>query len=201
MQVSFLILFSFFLGALPFSVWLGKLVLKQDVRDYADGNPGATNVFRAGNNYLGLLVLMLDISKAAAPVGWANAHLNLGLLPPFCISVAPMLGHAYSPFLKFRGGKALATVLGVWIGLTLWKVSIPAVLGAVIGIAIFTSAGWAVMLGLLFVLLTLLFWLPDPLFFAVWGFQVILLVWKHRDDLKQAPKFRSWVSKKSESGS
>jgi acyl phosphate:glycerol-3-phosphate acyltransferase len=106
---------SFVCGSLPFSVWLTRLLLHQDVRRYGDGNPGATNVVRAGSNGVGLLVLVLDISKAAAPVGWAYFDLGYRGLPMFLIAMAPILGHAFSPFLGFRGGKALAVTLGVWI--------------------------------------------------------------------------------------
>ena len=60
---------AFALGSLPFSVWLGYAFMRKDVRRYGDHNPGATNVFRAGNRLVGLLALMLDISKAAVPVG------------------------------------------------------------------------------------------------------------------------------------
>ena len=194
------ILFSFFCGSLPFSVWLGKLFLDRDVRQYGDGNPGATNVFRAGNNYIGLLAVLLDISKAAVPVGFAYHQLGLRGLPMFLISLAPVLGHAYSPFLKFRGGKAIATAFGVWIGLTLWKASLAGVIGALVGIAVLTPHGWAVMLGLATILFTLLVWLPEPLFLAVWAAQFVLLVWKHRFDLRQPPQLRPWVRDRLHNG-
>ncbi len=57
------------------------------------------------------------------------------------IAIAPVLGHVFSPFLKFRGGKAIAVSLGVWIGLTIWKASLVGVTGTVIGIALMTSTG------------------------------------------------------------
>jgi hypothetical protein len=56
---------AFLCGSLPFSVWVGKILLDLDVRKYGDGNPGAANAFRTGNKLVGLLVLLLDISKAA----------------------------------------------------------------------------------------------------------------------------------------
>ena len=65
------IVLAFVSGSLPFSVWLGKLATGKDVRQVGDGNPGATNVFRAGSKLVGLLVLILDIGKAALPVGLA----------------------------------------------------------------------------------------------------------------------------------
>jgi glycerol-3-phosphate acyltransferase PlsY len=164
-----------------------------DVRTFGDGNPGAANAFRTGNKLIGLLALLLDISKAAAPVGWAYFNLDIRGIPMLLIAVAPILGHVFSPFLGFRGGKALATALGVWIGLTIWKLSLPAVVGALIGIALFTPPGWSVMLALGGNLTVLLIWLPDPLLLAVWFSEVFILAWTHRLDLRQGISLRPWV--------
>jgi len=184
---------AFLCGSLPFSVWLGKIFLKRDVRQYGDGNPGAANVFRAGNHWVGLLVLILDITKAAVPVGLAYVNFGIRGMEMALIAIAPILGHAFSPFLKFKGGKAIATVLGVWIGLTIWKASLPGVLGVIIGIGIFSSPGWAVMLGLASILAVLLLWLPDPIFLAVLAGQILILGWTHRKELRHLPKFRPWL--------
>jgi glycerol-3-phosphate acyltransferase PlsY len=184
---------AFLCGSLPFSVWLGKILLGLDVRKFGDGNPGAANAFRTGNKLIGLLVLLLDISKAAAPVGWAYFTLDIRGIPMLLIAIAPILGHIFSPFLGFRGGKALATALGVWIGLTIWKLSLPAVVGALIGIALFTPPGWSGMLALAGILVVLLIWLPDPLLLVVWFSEVIILAWTHRLDLRQGIHLRPWV--------
>jgi glycerol-3-phosphate acyltransferase PlsY len=195
-MVSILMVFIAFLaGSVPFSVWVGRLLLGVDVRRYGDGNPGAANTFRAGNKLAGALVLMLDISKAAAPVGLAYFNLGIRGVGMFFIAVAPILGHAFSPFLRFRGGKALAAALGVWIGLTLWKASLPAIVGVLIGIALFTPEGWAVMCAMGGILLVLLVWLPDPLLLAVWGGETLVLAWTHRLDLRKGIHLRPWVTK------
>jgi glycerol-3-phosphate acyltransferase PlsY len=186
---------AFFCGSLPFSVWLGKGVLGLDVRRIGDGNPGALNAFKTGNKWVGLLTLLLDISKAAAPVGFAYFNLNIRGFPMFLIAIAPVLGHAFSPFLGFRGGKAIATTLGVWIGLTLWIASIPGVVLVTVGIALFTPPGWSVMLGLAGILVALLIWLPDPLLLGVWCANFVILVWKHRTDLRQGLHLRPWLAR------
>jgi glycerol-3-phosphate acyltransferase PlsY len=190
-----MIFIAFFSGALPFSVWIGKFLLNLDVRQFGDGNPGAANAFKTGNRLVGLLVLVLDISKAAAPVGLAYFNLDIRGLPMALIAIAPVLGHVFSPFLHFRGGKGIATALGVWIGLTIWKVSLPAVLGALIGIALFTPSVWSVMLALATILVVLLIWLPDPLLLVVWFAEVLILIWTHRFDLHQGIHLRPWISK------
>lgn len=188
-----LILAAFVFGSLPFSVWLGKIFLGLDVRQFGDGNPGATNVFKAGNKLVGLIALILDISKAAAPVGFAHYNLNIRSVPMFFIAIAPICGHIFSPFLGFRGGKALATALGVWIGLTIWRVSLPAALFALIGIALFTSPGWAVMFTMGSILIVLVSWLPNPLLILIWAAETLILAWTHRADLTHPPKLRLWL--------
>jgi glycerol-3-phosphate acyltransferase PlsY len=194
-MISFLLIVAAFLcGALPFSVWLGKLFVGLDVRKLGDGNPGAANAFRTGNRLVGLFSLLLDVSKAAAPVGLAYFNLGLRGLPMAFIAIAPLLGHVFSPFLGFRGGKGLSTALGIWIGLTIWKASLAAVIAAVIGIALLTPPGWAVMLALAGILVSLLFWLPDPLLLAVLGCQTLILAWTHRANLSHWPHFRPWLA-------
>jgi len=195
MSTIALTLVAFVCGSLPFSVWLGKIFLGLDVRQFGDGNPGATNVYKAGNKMIGLLALILDISKAAAPVGFAYYNLNIRGLSVFFIAIAPILGHVFSPFLGFRGGKALATALGVWIGLTIWKISLPAAAAALIGIAIFTSPGWAVMFAMGGILTTLIIWLPNPLLILIWAAETLILAWTHRADLRHHPNLRPWLAK------
>jgi len=190
------ILIAFLCGSLPFSIWLGSLFLGLDVRRFGDGNPGAANVFRAGSPLTGLAALLLDVSKAAAPVGLAYFNLGLRGVPMFLISVAPILGHVFSPFLHFRGGKAISSALGVWIGLTLWKASLPGVIGAVIGISLLTSSGWAVMLALVGILAALLLWMPDPLFLGVWAGETLILAWTHRTELSHWPRIRPWLARR-----
>lgn len=188
-----LVLVAFACGSLPLSVWIGRLLLGLDVRQSGDGNPGATNVFRSGNALAGVLALILDITKAAAPVGLAYFNLSIRGAPIILIAIAPILGHAFSPFLGFKGGKALATALGVWIGLTVWKVSLAAVVGVVVGIVLFTPTGWSVMFALTGILTTLLVWLPDPLLLSVWLAQTLILAWTHRADLRHSPHLRPWL--------
>ena len=180
---------------MPFSVWLAKRFLHVDVRHFGDGNPGAANVFNAGSKMVGLLVLMLDVSKAAVPVGLAYFNLGIRGIPMFLIAIAPILGHVFSPFLGFQGGKAIATALGVWIGLTIWKASLAGVAAALIGITLFTSPGWAIMFALGGILITLLLWMPDPLLLFVLAGEILILAWTHRTDLSHRPRVRPWLAK------
>jgi hypothetical protein len=80
--------------------------------------------------------------------------------------------------------------------LTIWKASLAGILLTVIGIALTTSSGWAVMLGLVGILTVLLIWIPDPLLLLVWVSQTLILIWTHRTDLRQKPHLRPWLSKR-----
>ena len=110
-----MIIFAFVSGSFPFSAWLGKLLLGVDVRQYGDGNPGAANVIRSGSKSIGLLALILDVSKAAVPVGLSYYNMEIRGIPMYLIAIAPILGHVFSPFLRFHGGKAIAVSWGkIW---------------------------------------------------------------------------------------
>ena len=180
------ILVAFIFGALPLSVWVTRLAGK-DPRQVGDGNPGATNALKAGGKWVGLVALLLDVSKAAAPVGLAYQVFGLRGVELIAIALAPTLGHAYSPFLKFKGGKALATVLGAWIGLTLWTVPLVALLGITFWFILLKNSGWAVLFTLAGMAVFLFFADPNPLFLWTLGLQTVLLIWKHRDDLRKTP--------------
>ena len=146
--------------------------------------------------WLGLLSLILDVSKGAVPVGLAYFNFGIRGVPMVLIAIAPVLGHVFSPFLGFRGGKAIATALGVWIGLTIWKASLAGVIAAVIGIALFTPPGWAVMLANAGILAALLIWMPDPLLLVIWVSVTLILAWTHRADLRQRPHLRPWLAQR-----
>lgn len=192
MTAAVLVVIAFFSGALPFSVWVGRLALGKDIREYSDGNPGATNVLRAGGVKWGALALLLDFIKGALPVWIARVTLGLEGWPLLAVALAPVLGHAFSPFLRFRGGKAVAVTGGVWCGLTIWEV--PTIGGLLLGFwfSFVNESGWAVMLTLLSVLAYLLLTWRDPLLLAAWSGNAAILAWKHRAELTQPPTLRAW---------
>jgi glycerol-3-phosphate acyltransferase PlsY len=185
-------LIGFLLGSLPISVWLGRLVLRTDIRGYGDGNPGGTNVIRAGNRGLGLLVIILDMLKGAIPVSLAHYLFGVSGWSLAPVVLAPIAGHAFSPFLRFRGGKALASTFGVWTALTVPFG--PFVMGgsAFVFLKILNLSGWAVMAALVTFLgfLIIAGVVTPPLLFA-WAGTVGILAWTHRADLRQRPALRS----------
>ncbi len=188
-------LIGFLSGSLPFSVWLGKLVLHTDIRRYGDGNPGATNVFRAGNFGAGMLAVFLDISKGALPVALAHYVFRVDGWPLIPVILAPIAGHAFSPFLRFRGGKAVASSFGAWTALTVPFG--PFVMGGSVFVfhKLQTIPGWAVMASLAVLLAFLVLVGAGGPLLAAWAGTVLLLAWTHRDDLRQRPALRPWISK------
>lgn len=189
------ILIAFFCGSLPLSVWLGRVALGKDIAQYGDTNPGAANVWRAGGAVWGLLAVLLDSLKGAIPVGLANFVFGIEGWTLAAVAIAPIAGHAFSPFLGFRGGKALAVTFGVWVGLTLWIV--PTILGLFFGLylALLKPEGWAVMAGVFSLFLVLLIF-GDPLWLVVWAGMALILGWKHKADLAHKPEVRLRVQHK-----
>jgi glycerol-3-phosphate acyltransferase PlsY len=117
-KVLFTIL-SYLVGAIPFGVLISSGIAKIDIRSRGSGNIGATNVARELGLKWGVITLMLDILKGFIPVfllqRFFYAHFDTGLL---IVSLATLLGHQFSPFLKFRGGKGVATAFGVFIAIS-----------------------------------------------------------------------------------
>lgn len=184
------ILVAYLAGALPLSLWLGQVALGVDIRTIGDGNPGASNVWRAGGTGWGLLAVLLDFSKGAIPVAVANFGFGWDGWALVAVALAPILGHAFSPFLGLRGGKALAVSFGVWMGLSLWLV--PMLLGAffALGLLIFKEEVWAVLAGSLALLVALLFIHADWTWFAVWAGMTAIFIWTHRRELRQPPSLK-----------
>jgi glycerol-3-phosphate acyltransferase PlsY len=195
MDVIFWTLVGFLSGSIPFSLLLGRAAGRGDIRRYGDHNPGAANVLRAAGWRWGALAMFLDYLKGAIPVGlaWFTFGVEGWAIVP--VALAPTLGHAYSPFLRGRGGKAVATTFGIWTGLTVGAG--PTLLGLLLGVmfAIFTISGWAVLLAMLsFGMFVASYYAPaHPEFVGVWLGNLLLLVVKHWSELTRLPGIRPGV--------
>ena len=115
-EVILYALAAFLTGAIPFSFVITKLVAQTDIRNVGSGNPGATNVVRALNIWYGILVLFLDAMKGFIPIFFLKYHSNPAVIPVVALSL--VLGHNYSPYLKFKGGKGVATSFGIFLALS-----------------------------------------------------------------------------------
>ena len=101
---------SYLMGSIPFGFILTKLFLKKDIRDIGSGNIGATNALRTGNKVIGYATLILDISKAIIPVIYTKINFPELI---FVASLCAFLGHVFPIWLKFKGGKGVATYVGI----------------------------------------------------------------------------------------
>jgi len=109
---------AYFIGAIPFGYLLVRLTKGEDVRAHGSGNIGATNVLRTTGRALGVATLLLDIGKGALAVWLADLLLGGSIQWMSLAALAVMAGHAYPIFLKFRGGKAVASFVGAFLYLT-----------------------------------------------------------------------------------
>ncbi len=113
---------AYLLGSIPFGLILVRVVRGEDVRQSGSGNIGATNVARTGGAKLGVATLVLDALKGYAGVAFANAvshreaSVDVGLAAALA-ALCAILGHVFPVWLKFRGGKGVATAVGAFIGL------------------------------------------------------------------------------------
>ena len=105
------ILLAYLIGSIPFGLILTKVFLKKDVRDIGSGNTGATNVLRTGSKKLAALTLILDALKGACVVAIFGLYTNT--LIAFVTGLFAIIGHCFPIWLKFKGGKGVATTLGV----------------------------------------------------------------------------------------
>ena len=115
MDVLIVILFSYLSGSIPFGLILTKIFGNQDIRNIGSGNIGATNVLRAGNKFLAALTLTLDILKGYIAVIITQQYFP-ELIELSCVLV--FLGHVFPVWLKFKGGKGVATYLGILLALS-----------------------------------------------------------------------------------
>ena len=116
----FIILF-YFIGSIPFALILPKLFGLGDIRNIGSGNVGATNVLRTGNKYLAFGVLCCDVLKGLIPFFLLNSFFdNIGLLHTILLCHFAILGHIFPFWLKFKGGKGVATYIGFLFGINLF---------------------------------------------------------------------------------
>ena len=112
-------LISYLFGSIPFGYLFTKILLNKDIRNVGSGNIGATNVLRTGNKSLGYLTLVLDIAKAVVPVIYIKLNYpDLVYISALCA----FLGHLFPIWLKFKGGKGVATFVGILISINIYYV-------------------------------------------------------------------------------
>jgi glycerol-3-phosphate acyltransferase PlsY len=182
-EMLFALALGYLLGSIPFGLVLTRMTGKGDLREIGSGNIGATNVLRTGSKGLAALTLVLDCLKATAAVLLAQRLFGWGMGP--AAGAAAFIGHLYPVWLRFRGGKGVATLLGVLIPL-LWPAAIAYALVWVVlllTIRISSVAGMSAALSAP-VTAAILHSMLLPMLLGL----AVLVLWKHRENILRLMK-------------
>ena len=180
MELILVISISYLMGSIPFGLILTKVFLKKDIREIGSGNIGATNVLRTGNKLIGYLTLILDVLKAVIPVLYIK--FNFPDLV-YISSLSAFIGHVFPVWLKFKGGKGVATYVGILFSLNI-------IFGLVFGICwliiffISKYSSLASLIGSLSipVYILILEGLENVFFYVI---MFILIFFTHRENIKR----------------
>ncbi len=174
---------GYLIGSLPFAVIVSRLFGLADPRSFGSGNPGATNVLRTGHKFAAALTLLGDAAK-----GWCAmaivAKLGAGDTAVALTGLMAFLGHLFPVFLGFKGGKGVATALGVLIGLDGWLAAGAALAWLVTALVTRYSSLAALVATGVTLLLALVLHVPSPLVAVVLPI-CLLLVWRHRANIRR----------------
>ena len=175
-----ILLISYLIGSIPFGFLLTKIFLKKDIREIGSGNIGATNALRTGNKLIGYSTLVLDIGKAVTLLIIIKFNFSEYL---FTSSIAVFLGHVFPIWLKFKGGKGVATYVGILFCINIYLVVIFIIVWFVVFI-ISKYSSLASMIASLFVPLSSYFLFNDiNYYFYIILFLLILIT--HRENIKR----------------
>ncbi len=192
LPILIIVLVAYLLGSIPSSVWIGKIFYGIDVREHGSGNAGTTNTIRILGYKAGIPVFIIDALK-----GWLAVFLTkiiFGYFPsmempeymPIVSAVAVVLGHIFPVFAGFRGGKGVATLLGVGFGL----IPIPALIALGIFIAVLLCFGYvslaSITAAVTLPVVTYFFVMPDNIFLLLLTIAVAVFVpITHRQNIKR----------------
>ena len=176
---------AYLLGAVPFGFLIYKLKGGEDIRRVGSGNIGATNVVRAAGWGAGLVTLALDMAKGYLAVWAAGRLANSDPLWPAAAALAVMLGHAFSVFLRFHGGKAVATAVGAYLALAPVPLAASAgVFVATVAVTRYVSLGSILGASCFPLFLWLLGGGPTPVLAAA-VLSALLIVWRHQQNIRR----------------
>jgi len=177
---------AYLLGSIPFGYILVRLFLHQDIRATGSGNIGATNVARSGAKGLGIATLVLDALKGVAAVLVAKYLLPGNLDIATLAAVAAILGHVFPIWLGFKGGKGVATALGVYLALS-WQAALSALAVFIVILLLTKYVSLASVLGAITLPIFFLLFVPDHSLIIVCGvlFISLLVILKHHQNIRR----------------
>ena len=180
MELFIIGIISYLMGSIPFGLILTKVFLKKDIREIGSGNIGATNALRTGNKLIGYSTLILDVLKAVIPVLYIKINFTDAV---YISALCAFIGHVFPVWLKFKGGKGVATYVGILFSLNI-------IFGLVFGICwliIFFISKYSSLSSLIgslsIAVYILIFERSENVFFYVIMF--ILIFFTHRENIKR----------------
>lgn len=178
--IIFTCLIAYFIAGIPFGLLFAKLLWHKDLRKHGSGNIGATNAMRVGGKKLGILTLIADATKGAIPVLIAKQYdYNLAI----CVGLSAILGHIFSIWLRFRGGKGVATSIAVIMSLNIY-VGIFTCIFWLITLLTFRISAIASLASMIAMLLGTIF-IVQSKYDILFGLIVCLLVfYRHKENIK-----------------
>ena len=179
MEYLIIVLGSYLLGSIPFGFILTKIFLKKDIRNIGSGNIGATNALRTGNKLLGYATLILDITKAILPILYVKFNYPDYI---FVASLSAFLGHVFPIWLKFKGGKGVATYVGILFSINLILGSIFVVSWVVTFLISKYSSLSSLMASLIVPIYLIIFENYNSIFFII---MFVLIFFTHRENVKR----------------
>ena len=177
----FLILFiSYLIGSIPFGFLLTKIFLKKDIREIGSGNIGATNALRTGNKLIGYSTLALDIGKAVILLLIIKFNFSEYL---FVSSIAVFLGHVFPVWLKFKGGKGVATYVGILFCVNIYL----AVIFIIVWFVVFIVSKYSSLASMVASLLVPLssYFFIDDINYYLYIILFLLILITHRENIKR----------------
>ena len=189
---------AFFSGAIPFSIIFTKILSGKDVREVGDNNPGAVNAWKTGGALIGMSVMFVEFLKAILPIWLAYQYFDISGYDLVLVSAMPILGHSFSPFLKFKGGIALAVTAAMW--LALFNVESAIVIFGLLAImyTIQKNDAWTVNLVhfgfFLYGMITNISnqYISNTQFMFLWIFASLMMIYIHKKELKSFPQFKKF---------
>ena len=180
MDILIIGIISYLMGSIPFGLILTKLFLNKDIREIGSGNIGATNVLRSGNKIIGYTTLIFDILKAVIPVIFVKTYYADFL---YLASLCAFLGHVFPVWLKFKGGKGVATYVGILFVINIYFGIIFALCWFVIfGITKFSSLSSLIASISIPVYLIITSQFDEIFFFII---MFVLIFFTHRENIKR----------------
>ena len=180
MKLEIIIFISYLLGSIPFGFLLTKFFLKKDIREIGSGNIGATNALRTGNKFIGYTTLILDVFKAVIPIILVKFYFIEYL---YIASLCVFLGHVFPIWLRFKGGKGVATYVGILCCINIY-LGIAFVIVWLLTFIIFKYSSLSSLLGSISIpIVNYFIFKEEVIFFFIIMF--VLIFYTHRENIKR----------------